>query len=456
MKKVSLLLALIMFFSVFSFSAFAKDEIPVTAEYSYTENGDIKIIAFISNVKKLVSLNAVLSYDTENYKLEGAKACVAADSEGNERENLTGLWVFGELSDKTGCTGAFVSFDGVTKTVRTPVCEFVLSGKNGTPKPSEITVAVKELITDDGNEENDINRSVIIPLGKEIIDASQNFEYSVKNTGVVITGVKNNPQVCFVPDLIQGLPVRTLLFKDAFESPFVVFGRSVLSVEGNVFSKNNTVIAPMDSAPAAMAKISGAKHLEYFETMTPDLAENIFYTHNYLTTDTDELFLFDCDVKITPSHKAFAEYLGTGTKITLSNNGESAEFLFSVTGDANGDSVCDVLDAVMTRSCADKLTDLEKIQKKSVDFNGDGVVDSNDYAQSVNVALGEDVKVFDGVWGDLNSDYCVDILDLVALNKLMNAPDFSAESKEKADFNNDGIVNATDKEILNELIEEFI
>ncbi len=455
MKKISLLLTLVMLISAFGFSAFAKDEIPVTAEYSYTENGDMKIVIFTTDVKKLVSLNAVLSYDTSVLNLESARSCVTCDSEGNETENLTGLWVFGKFSDKTGCTGAFVSFDGVTKSGKIPVCEFVLSCENGTPNPSGITVAVKELITDDGNEENDIYRSVIIPLGKEIIDSSQNFEYSLKDADVVITGVKNNPQMCFVPDVIQGLPVRTLIFENAFQSPFVVFGRSVLRVEGNIFSKNNTVIAPMGSAPTAAAKKMGAKTLSYFETVTTDLSENVFYTHKYLATHTNELFLTDCHMNITPSHKAFAEYLGTGTKITLKNGENSAEFLLSVTGDANGDSVCDVLDAVMVRSCANKQTDLEKIQQKSVDFNGDGVVDSNDYAQSVNVALGEEVKVFDGVWGDLNGDYCVDILDLFALNKFMNNPHLSAENKLKADFNNDGIIDKTDKEILNELIEEF-
>lgn len=167
------------------------------------------------------------------------------------------------------------------------------------------------------------------------------------------------------------------------------------------------------------------------------------------------MFVADCDVNIIPSHRVFENYLGTGTKITLTNNGKSAEFLLSVIGDANGDSVCDVLDTVMVKSFSNKQTDLEKIQQKSVDFNGDGVVDANDYAQTVNVALGEEIKVFDGVWGDLNGDYCVDILDLFMMNKFMSNAQLSAEEKAKADFNNDGIIDTADKDILNELIEEF-
>ncbi len=455
MKKISLLLTLVMLFSLLGFSAFAKNEVPLTAEYSYTENGDMEVVIFTTNVKKIVSLNVVLFYDTSVLNLESAKPCVTQDSEGNETENLAGLWVFGELSDKTGCTGAFVSFDGVTKSGKIPVCEFVLSCENGDILPSDITVTVKELVTDDGDEENDIYKSLVIPLGKENVDASQNFDYWVKNESVIVTGVKNHPQVCFVPDVIQGLPVRTLFFEKTFESPFVVFGRSVLHVEGNVFSKNNTVIAPKGSAPIAAAKKMDAKTLLYSENTTTDFTENIFYTHKYLATDTDELFVADCNVEITPSHKAFEEYLGTGTKITLINGENSAGFLLCVTGDANGDSVCDVLDAVMVRSCANKQTDLEKIQQKSVDFNGDGEVNSHDYAQSVNVALGEEVKVFEGVWGDLNGDYCVDILDLFEFNKFINNPHLSTEEIAKADFNNDGIIDKTDKEILNELIKEF-
>ena len=277
----------------------------------------------------------------------------------------------------------------------------------------------------------------------------------MNNESVVITGAKNQPDICFVPDMIQGLPVRSLVFENAFESPFVVFGRSILRVEGNAFSKNNTVIAPKDSAPIAAAKISGAKTLAYTEAVTPDFADNVFYTHKYLATKADELFVADCDVNITPSHRAFENYLGTGTKITLTSNGKTAEFLLSVIGDANGDSVCDVLDTVMVKSFSNKQTDLEKIQQKSVDFNGDGVVDANDYAQAVNVALGEEIKVFDGVWGDLNGDYCVDILDLFMMNKFMSNAQLSTEEKAKADFNNDGIIDTADKDILNELLEEF-
>ena len=436
-------------------SAFAKDEIPVTAEYSYTENGDIKIVISASRIKKLVSLNVVLSYDTSALRFESGKACVTCDSDGNKTENLTGLWAFGELKDKTGCTGAFVSFDGVTKAGKIPVCEFVLSCESGTPNPLDIAVSVKEFITDDGNEENDIYKTVNIPIRKESYDTSADFDYSVQGTSVIITGVKNTPQVCFVPDIIQGLPVRSLAFENAFESPFVVFGRSILRVEGNAFSKNNTVIAPMGSAPTAAAKMSGAKTLSYFENITPDMNENVFYSHKYLATNTEELFLTDCQMQVTPSHKAFEEYLGTGTKIFIVNGENSAEFLLCVTGDANGDSVCDVLDTVMVRGYANKQNDLEKLQQKSVDFNGDGLVDSNDYAQAVNAALGEEFKVFDGVWGDLNGDYCVDILDLFMLNKFMNNPHLSAEETAKADFNNDGNIDKTDKEILNELIEEF-
>lgn len=455
MKKISLLLSFVMLFSVFGFTAFAKAEIPVTAKYSYTENGDMKIVVSTSNVKRIVSLNVILSYDTSVYRFEDARPCVAIDSEGNESENLAGLWVFGELSDKSGCTGAFVSFDGVTKAGEIPVCEFVIKCESGEIPSSDITVSVKELITDDGDAQNDVFESVIIPLIEETVDASQIFEYSICDETVVITGVKSDSDVSFVPDLIRGLPVRSLVFEEAFESPFVVFGRSVLRMEGNVFSKNNTVIAPNGSAPIAAAKRSGAKTFSYNEDVKTDFTENAFYTHKYLVTNIAELFKADCKVNVISSHTAFESYLGTGTKITLSNNGKKAEFLLCVTGDVNGDSVCDVLDAVMVKGFVNKQIDLEKIQQKSVEFNGDGIVDANDYAQAVNVTLGEGLKVFDGVWGDLNGDYCVDILDLFSFNNLMNKNDLSEEETAKSDFNNDGITDKKDKEILNDLIEEF-
>ena len=455
MKKIAIFLCVAVLFSIFSITAFAQNNIPVSAEVIETTEGNLRIVVYVEDVEKLISLNAVLEYDTSVYNLKSAKASTSTDSNGEEKDNISGVWVFGNLADGSGCVGAFVAFGGITKTAKTAACEFLLESRNGEFNIDEINLSIKEFITEDNDEENDIYEKVLIPFKEPTVDLSGVFGYEVKGGTVNITEFKTNDDVLFIPLYIEGLTVRSVNLKNVAENPFVVFDRNVLNVGENVFSSDSTVIAPFGSAPTAAVVKAGGKYLGYYENITPDLSEKVLYTDRYLVNDSNMIFSCTADFSVQPSHSTMKIYWGTGTVVTLKNCENSAGFTLCVKGDINGDSVCDVLDTVFTELYVNGLCELESIEKKSADFDGDNKVTAQDYTQIVNLALGSDYKIFDGIRGDLNGDYAVDTLDIFVFNRKISDNSMSAEEKAECDFDNNGVLNSADREILNELVMMF-
>lgn len=456
MRKTAIFLCVAMIFSVFSITAFAQNTIPVSAEVSETSEGYLRVVVYVANVEKLISLNAVLEYDTSVYNLKSAKASTSADSYGEEVDNISGLWVFGNLTDGSGCVGGFVAFGGITKKAKTAACEFFLESRNGEFNIDEINLSIKELITEDNDEENDIYEKVIIPFKEPTVDLSGVFGYEVKGETVNITEFKTDDDVIFIPQYIEGLTVRSVNLKNIAENSFIVFDRNVLNVGNNVFSPDSTVIAPFRSAPTAAVTKAGGKYLGYYENVTPDLSEKVLYTDKYLVNDSNMIFSCTADVSVQPSYSTMKNYWGTGTVITLENGKNSMGFSLCVKGDINGDSVCDVLDTVFAERYVNDLYDLRQIEKKSTDFDGDNKVTAQDYTLLVNLALGSDYKIFDGIRGDLNGDYAVDILDVFVFNRKISDNTMSAEEKAEFDFDNNGVLNSADRDILDELVMIFI
>ncbi len=454
MKKTAVFLVVITVLSVFSTTAFAKNNIPVSAELSENSDGDIRVVVYAHNPEKLVSFFTVIEYDVKLYSLKDAYACTTELSDGESVENFTGSWVFGSLADKTGCVGAFVSYNGVTKNGRAAACEFIIHPETSRKNINDLKVYVKEYITDDDDEENDIYKKTPVNFTEDDTDASDNFEYVIDET-VTITGIKATDEVVFIPESIEGFVVRSLVTETPPRNAFLVFGRNVLRADKGVFNFENTVISPVGSAPEASAKLSGSKYFSYSEKVVADLKKPVFYTYQNLVNDGKALFESNFDYEVNPSHK-FLSYWGTGTEITLTNGADKCVFSLCVKGDVNGDSVCDVLDTMLCERYVNGFEALQGVELESTELTGDGTVDVQDYAQIVNQALDGENLAFEGVRGDLNGDCTVDVLDAFAFNKLSKKNDLAAEEKAKLDFNNDGKIDLSDGIILELLIEAFI
>ncbi|MBQ8183760.1 MAG: dockerin type I repeat-containing protein [Clostridia bacterium] len=453
MKKLAVILSVIIIVISLNTTAFAQTDIPVSAQMSETADGEIRVVIYAHNIEKLVSLFTVLEYDTQLYELKEGAASGTPSAEGEKTDNFPGVWVFGTLADGSGCVGAFVSHTGVSKTAKTAVCEFVLGAKTSRKSANDIKIYVKEFITDDNDEENDIYKKTPVGFKETDTDDTNNFEYSIQES-VTVTSIKTQDEVVFIPENIEGVTVRSLDFKEPSQTPFTVFGRNVLNVGENVFTSESFAVAPVNSAPVAAVTSAGGMFLGYNESVIPDLEEQYLYTDKYLVNKSNMLFESNADYTVTPSHNTL-RFWGTGTVVELKNGESTADFLLCVKGDINGDSVCDVLDVMISERYINELDFLSDIEQKGAEFNEDNTVNLQDYTQIVNQSLDGGYKIFDGIRGDFNGDYCVDALDIFAFNKMMKKEDISQLEKAKADLNNDGKIDTTDKIILETLIETF-
>lgn len=450
MKKISVFLILTLLFCMFGTAASARGDIPVGAEVSNTSDGDLRVVVYIENADGLVSLKVSLRYGSE-YVLKNAHACVHTDSAGDESDNISGLWVFGNLADGSGCVGAFVSYGGVNVTSETDVCEFVITSENGAVKTDEIILSIDEFITDDNNEENDICEKTVIPFDKVSVDISSDFDFETDGKTSTVMKIKTADDVVFIPLNADGINVRSLKPTQKAENPFFVFDRNILNVDDGVFSENTTVVAPLNSAPVTAVRKAGGKYLGYGDRVTVDLTAEILYTDMFFVDDIASIFVCTADIDVAPS--CAEGYLGTGSLITLKNGENSAKFTLCVKGDVNGDSVCDVLDTFSVERYINGFGELDCSGLKSADYDLDGDVTIRDYVQLVNSALGSDYKLFDGIRGDINGDFAVDVLDLFEFNRRINNGDLT--EKEKLDINGDGIVNSADKVALCGLVDAF-
>ena len=453
MKKLAIFLAVVMLFCSVSVTAFAKDNIPVSAEIIETEDGDFHVTVYAHSPRKLVSFITVIEYDVTLYSLSEGYASTSKAPDGEAIENFSGAWVFGSLADKTGCAGAFISYSGASKNGRVAACEFIIHPETTRKSADDLKVYIKEYVTDDNDEENDIYKKTPISFSEDNADASVNFEFLMGET-VTITEIKSDDEILFIPEIINGLTVRALATDKGSENPFIVFGRNVLRVDKGAISVKSTVISPMGSAPESAAKSVDGIYFSYSDGVTVDLKNPVFYTADYLVTSGDGLFSGNCQYSVEASHKLL-EYWGTGTSITLKNGNDEGDFYLCVMGDVNGDSVCDVLDVMLCEGYVSGNESLGDIPLKSTEFTADNMVDVQDYAQLVNLALEQDYSVFDGVRGDLNGDYAVDVLDVFAFNRISQSSSLTLEERAKMDFNNDGKIDSSDALVLELLIESF-
>ena len=127
------------------------------------------------------------------------------------------------------------------------------------------------------------------------------------------------------------------------------------------------------------------------ENTTIDYTNHIIYTVVENSSNiADILALSDSAIVVPTASYAYGdiELYGTGTVITVFNGGAYVgEFTLIVSGDVNGDSVCDVIDCSVAQLAANGHMSLEGAYKTAADANSDGTVDASDYQATVNRAV---------------------------------------------------------------------
>lgn len=127
------------------------------------------------------------------------------------------------------------------------------------------------------------------------------------------------------------------------------------------------------------------------EDTTIDLANSLIITELKNCTDSTDIVSFadSTQVIVNASYtNANAEYCGTGTILTLFENGvHVGDYTVVVVGDLNGDSVCDVLDASKTERISNSHTTATLLETYAVNGEVSDTIDVNSYQYVVNMAL---------------------------------------------------------------------
>ncbi len=110
---------------------------------------------------------------------------------------------------------------------------------------------------------------------------------------------------------------------------------------------------------------------------------NIVYINSLMITENDFSEFIDADSDCLITFKnVFSGVVGTGSEVTLAHNGKTEKFNICLSGDVNGDSMCDGLDITyLIEFINSGENNLSAVQLMAMDINCDGEIDENDIAQ---------------------------------------------------------------------------
>lgn len=127
------------------------------------------------------------------------------------------------------------------------------------------------------------------------------------------------------------------------------------------------------------------------ESCTIDYANELIYVSIEGLTSLDDIIYVPTNSMVFTEASLVSgsyEFLGTGSIITVfDGNDISSEYTLVVEGDVNGDSVCDVLDAMHVALVSNGHRTLDGAYAMAADSNSDDMVDVNDYQSIVNKAV---------------------------------------------------------------------
>lgn len=386
MKKLSILLVVSILLSLFSVNAFAEESTSLYAEISDINNGEVVVSVYGDDLKSLVSLNLQLKYDTDVFYYKEAYAALYDETAEDEIYNFSGMWMFGKLSDGSGCAGVLVSTNGSTRNGRTKICEFVLGVTGKRVSSTEITLNVKELVTEDYNYLNDIYTETAVEAKSFSVDYGDLFGYTVSNGISKITECYYSRAYVDIPENIGGGTVEALSVAEGISCPFVIIPESVSKIERGTLSSETVIICPKESDAEVYAEQNSMEYFTYINSvLNPD--EFTLVTEKTLISDIEKLIGGTAEYTATPSDSYKAKYYGTESKVEIINGENTLTVTLCVIGDLNGDSVVDVLDCALCERAVSERLDLNIYQEISSDLNADGEITVNDYSAMINKAI---------------------------------------------------------------------
>ncbi len=126
------------------------------------------------------------------------------------------------------------------------------------------------------------------------------------------------------------------------------------------------------------------------EACTIDYTNNLIFATETGVEDIEALLYVPETSAITTQaslSNADCVYYGTGSTVTVVSGGVSTEYTLVISGDTNGDSVCDVIDCVDVERTSSGNAELTGAYALAADSNADDIVDINDYQAMVNKAI---------------------------------------------------------------------
>ena len=132
-------------------------------------------------------------------------------------------------------------------------------------------------------------------------------------------------------------------------------------------------------------------HIVGLENTRVDYENHLIFTTIRESSNITEIIGVSETAKVIPiaSH-IFGnyEFLGTGTIISVYDNDvHIGDYTLIVSGDVNGDSVCDVLDCAQVALVTNNHKTLDDVYALAADVNMDEVIDIFDYQEIVNITL---------------------------------------------------------------------
>ncbi|MGN0526654.1 MAG: leucine-rich repeat protein, partial [Acutalibacteraceae bacterium] len=222
-------------------------------------------------------------------------------------------------------------------------------------------------------------------------------------TTIAVGCFKDNTEITFIKIGDNVTNIGSLAFMNCSSLENVIIPASVSSIGTQAFyGFTGTIYCVKGSYAYEYAIANGIKYeilgaevseepIQDTKDTTVDYDNSLIYTTVENCSDINEILgLSDSAIAIAKASYIYGntEFYGTGTVITVFDGSEYVgEFTLVVSGDINGDSVCDVLDCYMSDLAANGHTTLIGVYEMAADSNSDGTVDVNDYQAIVNKAV---------------------------------------------------------------------